>query len=181
MKLFYFEGELNEENVFVFLEELSGKAKEDITIYFASAGGNPSLAYVFADSLWKLTKNDIRIKLIFYQHVHSACFFFLYLLNRYKEDLKSTGLRESGDGISWSFLDTSYGIMHSVTHNVDKEDNILFETETKLTSQINELFITAHSKKLTKQEKEAFKKGKEIVFDATKLQKLFGGDIIKLS
>ena len=178
--MFYFEGELNEENVFPFLEELSSKAKEDITIYFASVGGNPSLSYVFADSLWRLTKNDIRIKIIFYEHVHSACFFFLYLLSKQKEELKSTKLRESGDEISWSFVNTCYGIMHSVTHSIDKENNVLFETETKLTSQINDLFIAAHAKKLTKQEKELFKKGKEIVFDAAKLQKLFGGDIIKV-
>ena len=178
MSLFYFYGEFEEEQVVPLLENLNKTAGDGI-IYFTTNGGNPSVAYVLADSLWRLTKNGRHFKIIFYESVHSAAFLFLTYLQKIKEELKQTNLREAGDMISWYFLDTAYGILHSVTHVTDKEDADIFEKETQLIEKINNHFVNIHAKKLTKQEKLMFKKGQDVVFDAEKLQRLFGGTIIK--
>lgn len=180
MMMFYFDGEFIETEVFSFLKDFSSRARGETVIYFSSEGGSLQLTYVFADSLWRISKNDIKLKIIFYDAVHSASFFFLHYLLKVKEELKSSGLRNSGDEITWAFLDTAYGILHSITHSVDKEESKeTYEIETKLTHQMNTLFIDHYSKKLTKAEKELFKKGKDVLFEADRLQKLFGGEIIK--
>ena len=182
MQLYYFDGEFISDDLFPLLDELSFKAREEITIYFSSNGGDPSLSYVFADSLWKLTKNSVRIKIVFYNYVHSATLYFLHYMARIKEDKVKTGLREAGTEITWSFLETTWGACHSITHTLDKEeDKVNYEVETQITNRLNTFFLTYYAKKLTKPEKEAFKKGKEVIFDAIKLQKLFGGDIIKVN
>ena len=182
MSAFYFNGEFQEEYVFPFLERVSKNPTEDIIIYFSTNGGNPSLAYVLADSLWRITKYDIKIKIVFYENAHSAAFLFLSFLQKMRDERRASKLREVSEMLTWSFLDTTYGILHSVTHLTEKEDNKeMYDTETKLAEQINKTFIETYAKKLTKQEKDAFKKGNNIVFDAVKLQNLFGGEIIKTS
>lgn len=179
MSLHYFEGDLIEENVFSFMKEFLSKLGEDNVIYFSSPGGNPSVAYVLADSLWRVAKNNINITLVFYDEIHSACFLFLHYLCRVKEGRKKSDLRSHGDEIKFVFLKDAYCVLHTVTHGYDKEeDRDAYEIETIRVKNLNTLLLNYYAKKITKSEKDLFKRNKEVLFTSERLQNLFGGVIV---
>lgn len=158
MRNYIFSGTIDLENVNKLIDFLNIHQHEEVNLYFSSGGGQTGLAMFLAEAI---NTRSSAVYVHLGDDLHSSAFMFAYALK--------------GNIVFNPFLQT-YSIIHACSANVTSQmPERLFSLESIDNS--NEVHIEAFSF-LTLAERIAFKEGKDVHLNYTRLKQIFHEKIV---